>query len=190
MFSIDTKRINIKNPKTGETTRFNPGNDKYKPGNEFDLPNENLYDLKGNIIQEAINPDSYNLTFAVELKRTPILKCTELLNHHFDRTPDKEKFLLHIRYNTLIFDFIKDDQKEKFDFVVGWIEEKKRYLKLYKDFIPIQTDFLHDRVPFEIAMIYSYPVPDDYTGRYLKVQPNNFFFYTVCTDSIMYHYSG
>ncbi len=180
MFSIDTKRINIKNSKTGEITSFNPGNDKYKPDNEFDLPNNNVYDLKGNIVYEAINPDSYNLRFAVELKRTPILKCTELLNHHFDRTPDKEKFLLHIRYNTLIFPFIKDEQKEKFDFVITWIEEKNKQLQLYKDFIPIQTDFLFDRVPFEIAMSYSFPVPDieNFRYRYIRVQRNNFFFYS------------
>lgn len=182
MFSIDTKRINIKNTKTGETTRFYPGNEKDKPENDFDLPNENVYDLKGNIIEEAINPDSYNLAFAVDLSRLPILKCIEFLNHHFERTPDKEKFLLHIRYNTLIFPFIKDEQKEKFDFVVEWIEEKNKQLKLYKNFIPIQNDFLFDRVPFEIAMIYSHPLPDSeefgYGPRYIQVKRNNFFFYT------------
>ncbi|HWY11162.1 MAG TPA: hypothetical protein VN026_07555, partial [Bacteroidia bacterium] len=99
--------------------------------NEFDLNNKNVYSPDGELIKEANNPKDYDLKFAVMIKRTyPIYDCVKPLNRHYDKAPNKELFLKHIEYCTLLFDFLKVDQPEKCEFIKNWIADKRTEIEL------------------------------------------------------------
>lgn len=125
MYSIDSQKLKIKDLKTGGITTYNFANEKYKPKNQFDLRNENVYDIDGNLIEEAINPKDYDFDFANRLKEIhPVYTCVDFLNYHFEKTENKELFLKHIEYHILLFPFLKDKQTVKVEFIKNWVKEK------------------------------------------------------------------
>lgn len=131
MYSIDTQKIIVKNAKTGAITQFNSANEKYKPVNDFDLPNKNIYNEVNTMINEAENPKDYDFSFATKLKEIyPIYRCSYLLNYHFDKTNNKKQFLDHVEFHVLIFTFLKEEQTEKFEFIEKWINEKRLQIEI------------------------------------------------------------
>ncbi|MBP6023929.1 hypothetical protein [Ferruginibacter sp.] len=124
MYSIDKQKLKVKDINTGAITSFNPTSKKYKPKNDFDLPNESIYDVKGKLISKATNPKDYDFAFAIKLKQTyPIYKCADLLNYHFHKAVNKELFLKHIEYHILLFPFLQEKQTKKVEFIIAWIKE-------------------------------------------------------------------
>lgn len=126
MYSIDPRHLNIKKA-DGGMTRYNPSNMKYRPSNEFDLANASVYSENGELIQEADSHD-YDWQMAIKLQRiTPLYKSEQLLNHHYEKTPDKQLFLTHIKYH--ILGFLGEPKPLRKEFILKWVESKEALLE-------------------------------------------------------------
>lgn len=134
MYSIDPRHLNIKKA-DGGMTRYNPSSIKYRPLNEFDLANASVYSENGELIKEADQID-YDWQIAIKLQRiSPLYKIEDLLNHHFEKTADKELFLKHIRYH--IAGFLPNLHPARKEFILEWVDETKKRLKHSKKHIEV-----------------------------------------------------
>ncbi len=98
------------------------------PINEFDLVNKNEYDHLGNIIVEAKNPEDYDRDFSVKLITIkPLYRIEDFLLYHYNNTPDKEQFLKHLEFHTLLHWMQRGitSQPQRDKFVRLWIDKVK-----------------------------------------------------------------
>ena len=153
-YSIDSQPLRIKK---GDTVTIKPPQ-SHPPKIEFDLPNLNLYDESGNIIEEAKNPNSYDYTFVKILRKImPITKCRDFLNHHLNNSLP-EPYFEHIEY--VILPQGKGLLSEnRVSFIKSWLEEKRNT----NDQVEIVPDELQQR----IAWLYAIGIIE-YLGNHMN----------------------
>lgn len=125
MYSIDTKHLVIKKADGGKIT-YNHRAEGYKPSNEFDLYNQNTYSESGALVVTADQND-YDWQMAFKIKKaSPVYRIEDLLNHHYQRTPDKPLFLKHIRYH--ILGFLGAPKPMVKEITLKWLDEKEKQI--------------------------------------------------------------
>lgn len=101
--------------------------------NAFEIDNRNHYNLKGEIIKEAINPNDYDINngFINLIKEIDyVYNIPNLLNFHYRNTKDKDRFIKHIQYHIGASRYINEEVKEQIDI---WLKNDKETLSHKED---------------------------------------------------------
>jgi hypothetical protein len=126
------------------------------PINEFDLVNKNEYDHLGNIIVEAKNPEDYDRDFSVKLITIkPLYRIEDFLLYHYNNTHDKEQFLKHLEFHTLLHWMQRGitSQPQRDKFVRLWIDKVKGQNQI--EVTPPQTEKKGEQPPPEIKPVFK-----------------------------------
>lgn len=144
--------------------------------NVNDLRNENHYNKNGELIHEAENPKDYDFEFAIRLKQIyPLYECEPFLNYHYNITTQKDLFLKHIEFFTLLYPFLKNEQPTKVEFIKDWIKRMKqgeppqKKLALESIFIESNNSFELCKELFEYLEITIDGIPKISKGRIGKI---------------------
>ena len=94
---------------------------KRSKGCDFCLYNQNIYDLRGKLVKEAINPKDYDNAFCIQLKDyVPIYNLQDILWFHYENTNDKIRFYKHIKYVIATDSYFGSTHKKLID---EWLKE-------------------------------------------------------------------
>ncbi|MBK8927551.1 MAG: hypothetical protein IPM74_17030 [Crocinitomicaceae bacterium] len=88
----------------------------------YDFVNENIYDTKGNLITEA-KQITYNSEFIIRLSGMYVLDIEPFLNHHYNKTPDKKRFLDYLEFGVIPSEHIKEYGKAA---MRSWVNLKRQ----------------------------------------------------------------
>lgn len=127
MFSISEVKRKFYDVKTDSTTTKDYNNN-YIVANDlckYDLPNNNIYTLEGELFKEA-DDVSNNTSFLLHLKYAKILDVEPFLNYQFSGTPDKKGFLDYAEYG-IASDKLISEGKGKL--ICEWVKTQREILK-------------------------------------------------------------
>lgn len=115
LFAISEVKRKFKNP-TGSVTTYNKPNSR-----EHDLRNENIYSTNGELLEEA-SQGTYNTCFLLRLDRMYILDVEPFLEHHYQYTSDRKKYLDYVEFGMGYSPTLTEGIKNK---IVDWCKSKK-----------------------------------------------------------------
>ena len=87
--------------------------------NEYDLRNQNIYDLETKELISIGKQTEYNTVFVLKLMHIYVLDVFPFLNHHYQKTSDKKKFIQYVEYGALTQ--IKSEGVK--NAIQGWLNE-------------------------------------------------------------------
>lgn len=125
MFTISPIKRVFFNSETGETT-YHPFNDR----ENLELRNDNIYDLKGNLV-EAADQTQNNTLFLLYFDRINGSTGKEFLNFQYNKTPNKSTFLDYLEFSVYESEVVKSGVKTM---MRKWIDEKREFENEQKNF--------------------------------------------------------
>lgn len=103
---------------------------------EFDLPNNNTYNEKGELIEER-NLGRSDLDFSFKLSQIrPVERVEDFLNYQLEHSENKLQFIKHLNTGAIINSYRIAQKPARQKILIDWLAEKKKQLEqpIFKDF--------------------------------------------------------